>query len=84
MPNTRPVLFRVERRSKDDVLLNLSACVFSFALMFFVGLYHAKISANVNLTVLSELLVSTDRVLETLRMYIVVSNHVIPLGANFL
>ena len=56
MPNTRPVLFRVERRSKHDVLLNLSACVFSFALIFFVSLYRGHTRWNMKLTILSNLL----------------------------
>ena len=78
MPNTRPVLLRVERRSKRDVLLHLSACVSSFALMFFVSLYRGHKRWNMKLTILSDLLVGTNRILKTLRVYIVVSNHLFP------
>ena len=72
----------VNRSCESDILLYLSACVFSFALMPFICIQSGHKRGDVKLTVLSDLLVGTHRVLKTLRMYVVVSNHVFPLQAN--
>ena len=61
-----PVRLRIDGSCESDILLYLSACVFSYALMPFICIESGHERGDVELTVLSDLLVGTYRVLETL------------------
>ena len=76
MMNASPIRLRINRSCESDILLHLAASVRRFALMPFICIQSGPERWYVEFAIPSDLLVGSYRVLKTLRMYVVVSNHV--------